>query len=229
MTEFAAPPKVHVLHVPGVDPDRDAIVAKLRDQGEACVHLDPNREGCMATWLKCLECAAANDTHLPWSVILSDDADPLRGWQQHLERACAFSPQPVLGLTHFGGYGAQALERGAPFGTGTALVWGGAIAYHRTFLDGLAKWAPRVQAETNYKHDDRLVCAYALKIGVKCALAARAIFGQPVKKSLLGHSSPIRSPSTTIENCDGPAWSTTPRSVPISMARVPELEGLAAR
>lgn len=228
MSEFPAPPRVHILHVPGADPLRDAIVGKLVEQADACVHLDPERAGCMANWLRALACAHATDQDLPWSVILSDDADPLRGWQQHLERACNYSPEPVLGLTHFGGYGQAALDKGAPYGVAACSVWGGAIAYHRQFLNGLARWAPRVVAETGYPHDDRLVASYALKTGAKCALAARAIFGQPVKKSLLGHNTPIRSPKTTIENCGGPAWSARPRFVSINVAKPPELERLAA-
>lgn len=229
MSEFPAPPRVHVLHVPGVDSLRDEIVAKLSDQSDTCVHLDPSREGCMATWLKAVDCAWERDADLDWSVILSDDADPLRGWQQHLERACTYSPNPVLGLTHFGGYGTRALRRGVPYGVGPYLIWGGAIAYHRTVIAGLADWAPGVVAATGYKHDDCLTAGYLKKRGWETAMVARAIFGQPVKQSLLGHNTVIRSPETTIENTQGPAYSSKPRAIRVHRGISPsnELERLA--
>lgn len=225
--DFPAPPKVHILHVPGADPQRDEIVQRLREQSEACVHEDPERIGCMANWLRALGCAAENDTGYSWSVILSDDADPLPGWQQHLERACTHSPQPFLGLTHFGGYGEQALAKGAPYGVGQYLVWGGAIAYHRSVVRPLHEWATTVVERTGYEHDDCLIAAYALRRGVKCALAARAIFEQPVKKSLLGHNTPIRSPKTTIANSDGPAYAASPRWVNVHKQVWPEIVELS--
>lgn len=225
--EFPAPPKVHIIHVPGIDAQRDEIVAMLSEQAVACVHLDPQRDGCMANWLRALGCAAETDNDLPWSVILSDDAYPLPGWQQHLERACTYSPEPVLGLTHFGGYGKAALEKGAPYGVGQYLVWGGAIAYHRSIVRPLVEWAVPVVKRTGYKHDDCLVAAFGLRSGFQCALTARALFDQPVKKSLLGHNTPIRTPSTTIANSVGPAYSAKPRWVKVHKQVWPEIKMLA--
>lgn len=228
--EFPAPPKVHVIHVRGVDPDRDAIVDKLDAEADLCVHLDNQRlYGCAGNWLRALTCAAGNDAELPWSIIVSDDAMPLRGWQQHLERACRYSPEPFLGLTHFGGYGEKAIDRRVPYGVGKYLLWGGAIGYHSSQVRGLAEWATRVYSDTGYPHDDCLVAGYAMKVGVRTALAARAIFGQPIKASLLGHNTPIRSPKTTILD-PGPDWSSKPVSIPVSRGISPsdELQRLAA-
>lgn len=226
--EFPAPPRVHILHVPGVDPDRDAIVAKLRDQADACVHEDPDRIGCAPNWLRAMQCAVKTDIST-WSIVLSDDADPLPGWQQHLERACKHSPAPVLGLTHFGGYGEKPIAAGAPYGVGPYLLWGGAIAYHVNILRPLTVWAARIIREHNYPHDDCLVAAFMLKSRHQTAMCARAIFGQPVKASLLNHNTPIRSPKTTILDA-GPPWSSSPRSVRVSRGISPknELERLAA-
>lgn len=228
MTEFSAPPRLHVLHVPGADPQRDEIVARLVEQGDACLHLDPGRRGIMSTWLEAVACAATESN--PWAVIVQDDADPLRGWQQHLERACTNSPQPVLGLTYFGQYGSKAAAKGAPFAEGRNLIWGGAVAYHHTFLQGLAEWAPRVVEQTDYPHDDRLVAAYAMKRGHRTALVSRAIFDQPVAQSLVGHNTRIRTPALTILN-EGPVWSSRPRSVNVSAGvdkRIPELAQMEA-
>lgn len=227
MGEFPAPPKVHVMWVPGADPQRDAIVRQLQVEGQACLHTDDDRNGCMWNWLGAMDCAAANDSNDPWSIVLSDDAMPLPGWQQHVERACKYSPQPLLGLTHFGGYGEKALEKGAPYGVGQYLIWGGAVAYHRSIVAGLAGWARKVQAETGYQHDDCLASAYALRQGFKCALTARAIFDQPVKKSLLNHNTPIRRPNTTIENTDGPSYSASPRFIKVHKQVWDEIKELA--
>jgi hypothetical protein len=217
------------MHVPGADPARDAIVAKLREQADACVHEDPERRGVMATWTSALECARDTDTG-GWSVIVQDDADPLRGWQQHLERACLNSPQPVLGLTHFGAYGRQALAKGAPYGEGLALIWGGAVAYRASLLPGLCAFARGLyESGEERRNDDRVAAAYALKTGHQTAMVARAIFGQPVQKSLIGHNTKVRSPATTIENCEGPPYRTIPRSarIPYNSVRA-DLERLAA-
>jgi hypothetical protein len=212
---------IHVLHVPGADPQRDDIVAALREQapGQVCVHADVERAGCMATWLAALACAAGPTANSDWELILSDDADPLPGWQAELAQALHYSPAPVLGLTHFGGYGRQALNKGAPYAVGSYLLWGGAAAYHRSLLPGLAEWAPRVVELTGYPHDDCLVAAYLHRVRLPVALAGRAIFDQPVERSLLGHHTPgPRRPATTIANRQGPPWSTRPAAVPVSRA-----------
>jgi len=227
---FAAPPRVHVMHVPGADHHRDAIVQKLRDEADACVHEDPDREGLMPTWLRALWCARENDKDLSWSVVLSDDAFPLRGWQQHLERACLNSPAPVLGLTHFGSYGQRAVDRWAAYMTGPYLLWGGAIAFNRMFLEGLLPWVGVVYAKTKYPHDDVLTCAYAMKMGWRTANVAAAIFDQPVQQSLLGHNTPIRRPATTIRNTQDVNYRRQPSSVAVTRTCSPkgELERLAA-
>ena len=230
MPEFPAPPRLHVLHVPGADPQRDEIVGLLRAQGDACVHEDPSRRGVMPTWLEALQCAREKDARDAWTVIVQDDAKPLRGWQQHLERACLNSPEPVLGLTHFGAYGERSMSAGAPYAVGKYLIWGGAVAYRRVFADGLLEWAWRIWDETGYPHDDVLACAYALKRGARTAMTSRAIFGQPVQRSLLNHNTAVRSPSLTIENAPGVPYSRRdPRSVSVSRSISPrgELERLA--
>ena len=198
--------KVHILWVPGYDSDRDAIVAKLREEStEACLHIDPERKGLMQNWLGAVNCALANDEQ-SWSVILSDDAYPYLNWQDHLSKATNQSPEPLLGLTHFGGWGKAPLANGHAYAVGPYLVWGGAIAYHRAVLTEIATWGAPVAQRLNYKHDDCLAAAASRRLGRQCAMTTRALFGQPVKKSMLGHNTPIREPSLTIENSAGPPY-----------------------
>lgn len=206
--------KIHVMHVPGIDPRRDAIVAGLQDQAEVCLHADPGRAGCMATWLRALGCAAARDTHLEWSTIINDDIEALPGWQEELALAQRFCPTPVLGLTHFAGFGAEALRHGCPYGVGPHLVWGGAITYQREVLRGLYSWCSAVVAETDFPHDDWLIMAYAARSGFLTAMTARAIFDLPNIKSLLGHTLPLRTPNFTIRD-EGPPWDAEPRAWPV--------------
>lgn len=215
---------LHVLHVPGADPERDAIVALLVTFG-ACVHTDPTRKGVMPIWLEALECASADTGR--WTAIVQDDADPLPGWEAHLEDATSFSPEPVLGLTHFGSYGLRALEKGVPYGIGRNLVWGGAVAYRQTIVRDLTAYARMIWEDLRYPHDDRLAAAYAMRIGRQTALAARAIFDQPIQASLLGHNTKVRRPATTIANSQGPAWSSIPRAVKVHAAVAKEIAGLA--
>ena len=206
--------RIHILHVPGAHPERDDIVRRVKEQTETCLHLDPEKRGIMVNWLSTVECAVETDVDQRWSVITQDDALPLPGWQEHLEQATWYSPAPVLGLSYFGSITESAARRGFPYLVGPHLIWGAAVAYERSFLVGLLEWAKWVYGETKYTHDDRLISAYAQKIGKQTALVTRAIFDQPVQESLVGHggAGSVRRPSLTIES-PGPAYSVLPRFV----------------
>lgn len=197
--------RVHVLHVPGVDDLRDAIVRRLRDTFDACVHEDPDRRGCMYNWLQTVRCAAMNDTE-DWSLTLSDDAQPFFNTEDHLDMALANSPEDALGLTHFGGYGEGVLKKGAAYGVGAMVVWGGAIALRREIVKPLAQAAFKFHQATGYPHDDGMVSLFMAHHGMQTAMTARALFDQPVKQSLLGHNTPIRQPNATIESHSGPDY-----------------------
>lgn len=201
--------RVHVIHVPGIDPLRDAIVEELRDEFDACVHEDPERRGCMWNWLQAVRCAALNDDDFDWSLILSDDAKPFPHTKKHLPLALANSPQDALGLTHFGGYGEGVLKKGAAYGVGAMVVWGGAMALRREIVKPLAQAAYRFHLATGYPHDDGLVSLFMAHHQMSTAMTARALFDQPVKQSLLGHNTPIREPNATIENSEGPEYAPT--------------------
>lgn len=181
----------------------------------------------MVTWLEAMQCAVDSDDGYTWSFVMQDDALPLRGWQQHLERACTYSPTPIIGLSHFGGYGSQALSKGVPYGVGNNLAWGAAIGYHYSILEDLTQWSRGIYEATGYPNDDRLVGSYAMMKGFGISLAARAIFDQPVEASLLGHHSKIRRPATTIENSDGPEWSSIPRSTKVNAAVYDDMRAMA--
>ena len=179
--------RIHIIHVPGVNAQRDEIVARMREEADACVHEDPDRNGCMWNWLNAAECAA-KDTG-PWSVILSDDAMPAHpDWKRHLTEAVMYSPSPILGLTYFGSFTESAVKKGVPYIEGPHTIWGGGVAYQRRVLKPLAEWARIIYTLTGYQHDDRLVSAFALKSGYNTAVVTRAIFDQPVEESLLGHA-----------------------------------------
>jgi hypothetical protein len=180
----------------------------------------------MHAWSRAVACATRDTA--PWSVIVQDDAEPLPGWADHLSRATASSPSPVLGLTHFGWYGEVPLRHLAPYGVGPYLLWGGAIAYRRDVVEPLARWCLTVYAATGYPHDDCLVAAWCLKEGIDTALCARAIFGQPIRASLLNHHTKYRSPATTIANTDGPDWSSG-RTWPVKRQTFPDIYELARR
>ncbi len=208
--------RLHVIHVPGISEQRDKIVASLSEQIETCVHNDLDRNGCMWNWLTAITCAATKDVDQHWSVVLSDDALPLPDWQTAIDEALMYSPEPFLGLTYFGGFTQTAINKGVPYIIGPHTLWGGGIAYRRSVVEGLAQWARYIYDETGYQHDDRLVSAYAQKIGRYTALVTRAIFDQPVQESLLGHGGRDRRPTVTIAT-PGRAqmirWASIPRSV----------------
>lgn len=208
--------KIHILHVPGANPERDRIVSDWRlranEDVEVCVHEDPERRGIMANWLDAAQCAL-DDAHQPlWSLIIQDDAVPGPGWQRSIEEACWFSPAPVLGMSYFGKITEGAFKKNVPYMVGPHLIWGAAVAYKRDFLEGLVPWARWVYETTEYQHDDRLISAYANKIGVDTALTVRAIFDQPVEQSTVGHSGGgERRPGITIWGNSGAPYSARPR------------------
>lgn len=206
--------KVHVIHVPGIDPQRDAIVEKLGRQSDLCVHADPDRNGCMWNWLTAVDCARKDDQ--PWSIILSDDADPVPGWSIAFDLVQIYAPEPIVGLTYFKDFTAGAVRKGVPFIVGPHLTWGGAVSYRHDVLDGLAEFAHQVYDETGYQHDDRLISAYSNRIGHRSCVVTRALFTQPVEESLIGHPSVGRNPTITIAS-GGPAslirWGQFPRYI----------------
>lgn len=189
---------IHVMHVPGADPARDAIVARLVDEAGACVHEDPERRDTMWTWVQAANCAA--DDTAEWSIIVQDDAEPLPGWESHLRQALKYSPSPFLALTHAGRYGKDLYDKGHPYGVGHCTMWGTAIAYHRSVMGPLAEWATRLYQATGYRHDDTAVCGFARKHRFETAAVSRAIFWTNMP-SLLGHfNAHSNSPLCTITN-----------------------------
>lgn len=205
------------MHVPGADPARDEIVERLSTQAEVCLHADPDRIGVMPTWLGALSCAIDKDQDLPWTLVIQDDADPFEGWYEHLRYACHFSPEPVLCLTYMGGWGHRPYAKNVPYGVGEYLVWGTAVAYHRSIVEGLWEWCTKVWEETGYPHDDCLVACYALNQGFKTALTTRAIFDRAPIRSLIGHhlheGKPSNRPSHNIVDHPGPYYGVNPRSM----------------
>jgi len=200
--------RVHVLTVPGADEARDGVVKYLENWG-ACVHADPDRIGLMQNWRGAVDCASTDKT--VWSVILSDDAEPLPGWDRHMSRALGFSPRPLLGLIHFGGYGQRAADEGFAYAVGPGLLWGGAIAYRTALLGDLATYAARFLAvDPAYPHDDEIASLFAARFHNDPAMTSRALFDHLEVKSLLGHpphTSPNRRPGLTIRGL-GPPWNT---------------------
>jgi len=200
---------VHVLTVPGVSDQRDGVVKQLTDWG-ACIHPDPDRHGLMQNWLGAVKCASASEAD--WAVILSDDAEPLPGWDRHMRRALGYSPRPLLGLIHFGGYGRRAADEGFAYAVGPGLLWGGAIAYRTPILPDLLTYADRfLRIDPEYPHDDEIGSLFAAKFYDLPAMTSRALFDHPEGGvSLLGHpphSAPNRRPGFTIRET-GPEWST---------------------
>jgi hypothetical protein len=200
--------RVHVMTVPGAHPGRDAVVKALTAAG-ACVHPDPERSGLMQNWRGAVDCASRDGTD--WSVIVSDDAEPLPGWDRHLPRALGFSPRPLLGLIHFGGYGRRAAEEGFAYAAGPGMLWGGAIAYRTALLPDLAEYARRFTlADPSYPHDDEIGSLFAARFYDFPAMTARALFDHLEVPSLMGHPphfKPNRRPGFTIRET-GPAWNT---------------------
>ncbi len=209
-------PTLHILHVPGADEERDDIVANYLDMPypdvHVCVHMDPERKGIMHNWLEAAKCALQT-TNEKWSIILQDDAVPMPGWHRALEEALWFSPAPVLGMSYFGSITDSAQKKNVPYLVGPHLIWGAAVAYRHDFLQGLVPWAEKVWEDTRYPHDDRLISAYANKIGVDTALTVRAIFDQPVVASTVGHGGGNRRPLHTLRSTSGAPYSARPRSI----------------
>jgi hypothetical protein len=197
------------MTVPGADPARDKIVGGYDN---ACVHAQadpPSAAGLMSNWRGAVDCAAGDSTD--WSLIMSDDAEPLPGWDRHMPRALGFSPRPMLGVIHFGGFGRTAAEHGYAYCVGTGMVWGGGIAYRTGILGDLAEYTRRfLDIDPTFPHDDVIAGLFADRYHGKPAMTARALFDHIPARSLVGHPShetELRRPGLTIRET-GPPWST---------------------
>jgi hypothetical protein len=213
-------PRIHVLWVPGFLAERDEIVQQLRDQHPdpdgVCTHEDPERNGLLRNFATALRCAMQDDHE--WNLIVSDDAIPLPGWQEHLRSALDNAPADIVGLTHFGSYGKNLAAKGIPFGVSENAIWGGAAAYRSNVLAPLLELVEfGLSIGWNHKGDDGCVIVYNRLNGSKSAMCARAIFDQPQLKSTLGHGGNRRFPHLTIRD-DGPAWDAEPRFAKMSMS-----------
>lgn len=208
---------MHMMHVPGVA-ERERCVETIRTTPgvDLQVHEDPDRKGFMWNYLRMITSAAKETNEQDWSIFLNDDVVPAADdWADHLRLALDNCPERILGMTHFGGVGQRAADRGAPYAVGRYAVWGAAVAIRNDLLRPLVRWMIAVHQRTGYPHDDVMMCAYANRIGEKTAMTSRALFDLLRVKSLLGHNPPINYPYLTIAD-DGPDWTATPNHVPIT-------------
>jgi hypothetical protein len=196
--------RMHVMHVPGVDPARDATVQMLKTLSDVCIHEDPDRNGAMWNWAQVTECMS-NSPEL-WQIQLNDDVVLLSGWEGSLKAALRFSPRMVLGLAWVGTTrGAKAVENQKAYAIGHYLPAGLAIAYHRNVTARLANFALHAAA-TDYPHDDVAASLFAKVSGYEPALTGRSIFGTLKTKSLMGHSQ-YETAKYTIEQ-PGARWTS---------------------
>lgn len=211
---------LHILTVADAGDEREDIVASYLDlpypDVHVTVHVDEERRGIMWNWLQAAKVALEEDSNYSdnkWSIILQDDAVPMPGWRHALPEALWYSPAPVLGMSYFGKITDSAQKKNIPYLVGPHLIWGAAVAYRRDFLEGLVPFAQRVWDEYRYPHDDRLISAYANRIGVDTALTVRAIFDQPVEKSTVGHGGTNRRPLHTLGSTSGAHFGVRPRAL----------------
>jgi hypothetical protein len=211
-----APPRLHVMHVPSVDPERTRCVDYLAEQTDVCVHPDPQRKGAMWNWATAMECIALEAQASDWHFVVQDDMRPYRGWMQHLERACTNSPAPMLGLCWIGDRWGDGARKGYPYMTGPNLIRGGAVAYHRACFPDLARFARAVSEHTTYPHDDMAACVWAQEVrGFEPALVSHTLFESLPTRSLVGHA---RQPTGTF-TIEDPApidWARAPRSTRVT-------------
>lgn len=218
-------PTLHLVHAPGFSEERDRQAALLVEQHGAVLHADAERRGVLPTFLDALEAGAADRTG--WAVVIQDDAQPLRDWRMHLSMALSCSPAPILGLTHFGSYGANLVRRGLPYGTGRNVIWGCAAAFHASEVPALlrmGRWAESL----GYWADDSLIAAHSLVTDRKWALTSRAIFDHLAFRSTLGHGARSRMyPQATIED-EGPHWYQLPAHGAVGTSVPDDAKDLAA-
>lgn len=205
----------HVMHVPGADPVRDENVAMQRETFEGLrVHEDPDRNGILWNWLNAL--TEAEEQGQAWTVIMQDDAVPVRGHETHLVEVLRFTPTPIVSLSHFADWGERLIKKNVPFGVAEHALWGQAVAYHSSVIPGLVQVARRVQKiaekERVYRNwDDRIPGIYNRLTGKRSAYTARALFTHAPIKSIVGNAgNRIRGPQRTILD-PGPWWGTRPR------------------
>lgn len=211
--EIWAPPKLHIPTVPGVNSQRDQFVADMQEQTDVCVHPDPDRLGAMENTAASIRCASRDRAESPWHFVVQDDHYAPAGWQQHLERACRYSPAPVLTVSWGNTACKKGYEQGVPYMRGSGLVAGAGLALHESILAELAEFCT-MASEIGFRSGDRAVAAWAKSRGIKPAVVSRSIFVLLDVPSLLKH--PPNPPGYTIENTDQPQWAARPATMPLN-------------
>jgi hypothetical protein len=225
-----SPFPVHILHVPGADPQRTACVTRWLSEpdAQATLHLDGTRRGVVPTWADALASAASTPPNRPaatarpaddWTLIVQDDSIPLDNWAAHTALATHFSPSPVLGLFWLGDRWSVGYQRGTPYMMGHNVIRGVAVAYHRSVLPDIADFAAHA-ARRNYAHDDLALCTWMEHVArprLTPAVTSRCIIGTVRAKSLVGHSR-YDTGRFTIENALTPEWGATPASTVVHFA-----------
>lgn len=216
------PPRVHITHVPGVQPERDDLIARAESLWgmPVCVHTDPERRGILWNHLTVLACMHKDfiaDSSLRWALCAQNDVIPFPGFHTHIELALYFSPAPFLSLNHFSTYGLKLAERGIPYGVSVNAVWGQAVAYRRDHFLSYVQMVKRVAAGNyGWRGDDGLPGVYNLLYGTRSAFTSRALVEHQDWDSLVGHvPGRWRHAACTIETHPlGPGWGQVPRSGP---------------
>jgi hypothetical protein len=208
--------RLHVLHVPGADPQRDLAVRRLAGEAELCVHPDPERHGVVWNWATALTCAATDRG--AWSYVVQDDVVPLRNWEYHAAMATRWSPSPMLALAWIGKRFDIGVQRRVAYVKGPYVLCGPAVAYHHSILEELAVYADAV-ARTDYPHDDMAACFWANQVGgFFPAVTSRTLFATLPVRSLVGHSR-YTTGDYTIVNTPDLSWNTNPRFVMLNEHR----------
>jgi len=218
--------RLHVIHVPGVDPIRDAAVATLQQEADVCLHPDTERRGVMWNWVTAMDCIAGRVARpsldadwADWHFVVQDDMRPYPRWEQELSRATKYSPALVLGLCWIGERWSEGVAANRPYMTGKYILRGGAIAYHRSVFPALSHFARGISTLTTFKHDDVAASLWCQRVaGFDPALTSRCLFESLMTRSLVSHG---RYPTGvhSIENTPGPDWATMPRSIEVNIDR----------
>lgn len=206
-------PKFHIMHVPGVDPERERIVHQQAEENPSgsCVHADPHRSGILRNWTGALMCAnaEARQSGADWVLVGQDDAKPLTGWQENLIEVLSYAPAPIISLCHTADAGLRMERKSVSFAVGTHTLWGPMVAYRTEVLPRLIEVAQDVLALNHSvynKWDDRIPGVHNLLHGGTTAVVRWALFDHPHLKSTVGNAgNQHRYPSVTIESST-PDW-----------------------
>lgn len=179
--------RIHVMHVPGVNRDRDQAVRVLQSQVDVCLHEDAHLRGVVPNHADAVRCANREKTDDEWYFFGQDDLMLIEGWKNEIDGALRNSPSKALALVNAGAEGRDAGKNGSAYEVGPYVLRGAWLAYHRTIVEPLGRFLT-FAGYAGFDGDDTAANIWCWLNGITPARVVRSLGVHLGAKSTIGHT-----------------------------------------